>query len=184
MSIEITTNDTGERKQIFGYTARHVVTTEKRTPLEGAVSPPQEQITDGWYIDLDTSISCDPPGRPGAFAMLGGGRNGKIDYPTLKFAGQRETGFALSTTRRDTLFLPDGSRREGARVFTMQVTDLSTAPLPIDLFDIPPGFRQVREIRRGPTMPWWGGALISLHSVWSGFERALSRPFRRLPSRG
>lgn len=42
--IEIATVDTGERKQMFGYTARHVVTTEKRTPLEGAVSPPQEQV--------------------------------------------------------------------------------------------------------------------------------------------
>ena len=75
--VEITTSDTGERKQMFGYTARHVVTTEKRTPLEGAVSLPQEQITDGWYVDLDTSISCDPPRQPGAFAMLSVGQGWK-----------------------------------------------------------------------------------------------------------
>jgi hypothetical protein len=182
--IEITTTDTGERKQMFGYAARHVITTEKRTPLEGASSPPQEQATDGWYIDLDTSTSCDPPRQPGAFATLSGGRNGKIDYPTVKFVGQRETGFALATSRRDTLFLGDGSRREGAAVNAMQVIDLSSAPMSSELFDVPPRFHEVREIRRRPIMPWWGRALMSLHSVWLGFARALGRPFRRLPSRG
>ncbi len=156
--IEITTNDTGERKQMFGYTARHVITTEKRTPLEGAASLPQEQVSDGWYIDLDTSISCDPLRQPGLMAVgvLIGGTNGKVDYPTIKFVGQREAGFALATTRRDTLFLPDGSPREGARIDTMQVTDLSTATLPSSLFDVPPGFQGLREIRRIPIMPWWG----------------------------
>ena len=182
--MEITTSDTGERKQMFGYTARQVITTEKRTPLEGAVSLPQEQITDGWYIDLDTSISCDPPRQPGSFAVVSVGRDRKIDYPTFKFVGQRETGFALATTRRDTLFQPDGSRREGARVDAMQVIDLSSAAVPSELFDVPAGFREVWEIRRRPIMAWWGRALMTLHSVWLGFERALGRPFRRLSSRG
>ena len=184
--IEITTNDTGEHKQMFGYTARHVITTEKRTPLEGAASLPQEQVTDGWYIDLDTSISCDPLRQPGSMAVgvLIAGTNGNVDYPTIKFVGQREAGFALATTRRDTLFLPAGSPREGARIDTMQVTDLSTANLPSSLFDVPPGFQGVREIRRIPIMPWWGRALMGLHGFWLGFERALTRPFRRLPSGG
>lgn len=181
--IEITTNDTGERKQMFGYTARHVITTEKRTPLEGASQVPTENVTDGWYIDLDTSISCDPPRQSGAFVLLGG-TNGTIDYPTFKFVGQRETGFALATTSRDTLFQPDGSRREVAPFNTVQVNDLSTAPLPPGLFDVPPGFRQVRELRRAPIMPWWGRALMSLYTTWSRFERVLTRPFRRLLSRG
>jgi hypothetical protein len=169
---------------MFGYTARHVITTEKQTPLEGAVSPPQEHVTDGWYIDLDTSISCDPPGQPGRLAVLSAGRDGKIDYPTVKFVGHRETGFALATTRRDTLFEPDGSRQEAARADTVQVIDLSSAALPSELFDVPAGFREVREIRRRPIMAWWGRALMTLHSVWLGIERALGRPFRRLPSRG
>src|SRR6202166_4470388 len=91
---------------------------------------PTENVTDGWYIDLDTSISCDLPRRPGAFAVLLAGDKGKIDYPTFKFVGQRETGFALATTRSDRLFLPDGSRREDVPSDTAQVTGLSTAPLP------------------------------------------------------
>lgn len=177
--IEITTVDTGERKQIFGYAARHVVTTEKRTPLEGAVSVPQEQVTDGWYIDLDTSISCDPPRQPGAFGALIGGINGRIDHPTFKLIGQRETGFAIVTNRRDTLFQPDGSRREGARIDTMRVTNLSTAPLASELFDIPHSFSQTREIRRIAIMPWWARTLMGLHTGWLRFERALASPFRK-----
>ncbi len=38
--IEISTVDTGDRKQMFGYAARHVITTEKRTPLEGSSQIP------------------------------------------------------------------------------------------------------------------------------------------------
>jgi hypothetical protein len=50
LQIETTTTDTGERKEIFGQTARHVVTTRKQTSLEGSVSQAQESVTDAWYI--------------------------------------------------------------------------------------------------------------------------------------
>ena len=99
-----------------------------------------------------------------------------MDYPTFKFRPARDR-IAMATTRRDTLFLPDGSRREGgARVDTMQVIDLSSAALPSELFDVPAGIREVREIRRRPIMRWWGRALMTLHGVWS-IERVLGRPF-------
>jgi hypothetical protein len=181
--IEITTNDTGERKEMFGYTARHVITTEKRTPLEGASQIPTENVMDGWYVDVDASISCDPPRQPGAFAVLVGGANGKIDYPTFKFIGQRETGFALATTRRSTPVQPNGSKREPTRIDEARVTAMSTEPLSPALFEIPSGFREVREIRRKAIMPWWGRALISVRTTWSRFESVLTRPFRHLSSR-
>jgi hypothetical protein len=34
--------DTGERKTMFGYTARHIIRTERRVPGSGAVSQAQE----------------------------------------------------------------------------------------------------------------------------------------------
>jgi hypothetical protein len=184
LSIEITTNDTGERKQMFGYAARHVITTDKRIPLESAVSSAQEQVTDGWYIDLDTSISCDPPRQPGAFAVLLGGVNGKVDSPTFKVVGRRETGFAVATTRSSTLLQPDGSRRERTRIDEARITAISTEPLSSAVFEIPRGFREVREIRRIAIMPWWGRALVSLHKTWSRFESVFVRAFRRLSLRG
>src|SRR5215469_10625169 len=60
MRIEIKTVDTGERKQIFGRTARHVITTTKQTPLANSESHPYETIRDGWYVDLSHTVSCDP----------------------------------------------------------------------------------------------------------------------------
>jgi hypothetical protein len=70
LRIEVTTSDTGERKEMFGYTARHVITTRKQIPLEGSQSGPQESVTDAWYIDpqpaasadidLNQRLSCDP----------------------------------------------------------------------------------------------------------------------------
>jgi integrase len=52
LRIEITTTDTGERKELFGHIARHVVTTRKQIPLEGSHSQLQQSVTDAWYIDL------------------------------------------------------------------------------------------------------------------------------------
>lgn len=58
--VEIKTTDTGERKEMFGRVARHVITTNTSTPLEGSHSEPQESVTDAWYIDFDQRLSCDP----------------------------------------------------------------------------------------------------------------------------
>jgi hypothetical protein len=61
----ITTTDTGERKQRFGYAAGHVITSRKQIPLAESEREPQENLTDGWYVDLDVTVSCDrtPPRR-------------------------------------------------------------------------------------------------------------------------
>lgn len=69
--VETTTVDTGERELIFGQEARHVITTVKSTPLDDAkavnANPFSEVndgssafVTDGWYIDYDRQISCEP----------------------------------------------------------------------------------------------------------------------------
>ncbi len=62
LRIEVTTTDTGERKEIFGHNARHVVMTRKQIPLEGSAAMPQESVTDGWYIDSNSvSLSIAKP---------------------------------------------------------------------------------------------------------------------------
>jgi hypothetical protein len=61
--VETKTTSTGERKEMFGRMARHVITTTTQTALAGSHSEPQQSITDGWYIDFDQHLSCDqkPP---------------------------------------------------------------------------------------------------------------------------
>jgi hypothetical protein len=111
---EITTVDTGERKESFGYTARRITRTHKVIPLDDTNVRPQESITDGWYIDLDTRISCDPQveaPREGttysSVRLLVGSSSEVASYsaspPTLvqmTYIGKPETGFPSWLGRR------------------------------------------------------------------------------------
>jgi hypothetical protein len=79
LQIETTTVDTGERREMFGRTARRTITTMKQTPLEDSQLQFQETITDGWYIDLNQELSCDPHssvkrGYVMSAAVLGSGK--------------------------------------------------------------------------------------------------------------
>lgn len=59
LTITTTTTDTGERRQMFGYTARHIIT---KTVTEASASACRQdnfyQETDGWYIDLLYGVDC------------------------------------------------------------------------------------------------------------------------------
>src|SRR5688572_26536049 len=56
----VTTKDTGERKQMFGYTARHILTTMVTDSSPDACSPMKSKMEiDGWYIDAAFALDCD-----------------------------------------------------------------------------------------------------------------------------
>jgi hypothetical protein len=56
----ITVKDTGERKQMFGYTARHLIITMDTDSTPEACSKTKSKMqTDGWYIDFDFAFDCD-----------------------------------------------------------------------------------------------------------------------------
>src|SRR5688572_7458183 len=56
----VTTRDTGERKQMFGYTARHIITTMVMDSSPDACSPMKTKMEiDGWYIDAAFALDCD-----------------------------------------------------------------------------------------------------------------------------
>ncbi len=162
LRIEVTTTDTGERKEIFGHMARHVITTRKQTPLEGSRSEPQESVTDGWYIDsadidLHQRLSCDrkwPEGKKGytlAYWHAAGG-NQPIDKPEFVTIGEPETGFALHSvmTSKNTYTLPDGTRKQSDSKSETRVTQFEEGPLDPALFEIPPSFKHVEHIERNP----------------------------------
>jgi hypothetical protein len=156
--IETTTVDTGERKEFFGHTARHVIVTRKQTPLEGSQQDPQEQIADGWYIDLDLQLSCDRKWRPGAHAYLHAGpRPGeKPELPKFVDVGEPVTGFPveLKTTSRDIYAMPDGTKKENTSTYETRIAQLEEGPMDASVFEIPAGFRQVAHIETNPPMDW------------------------------
>ena len=147
MRIEIKTVDTGERRQLFGRTARHVITTIKETSLERSQSPPYETTRDGWYVDLSQTISCDPEYmRTGhAYASVvaltsGGSQKAVMPKPEFVTIGKPETGFALQEV----------TNPGQAYQFKTVVTDFQEGPLDPELFEVPHGFKQVKQIERTP----------------------------------
>lgn len=174
--VEISTNDTGERKEMFGFTARHIITTRTDTPLEDTTASRgftarSEYVTDGWYIDLDTTISCMPKAAPGTFTygfLTASSETQQPDVPTLKLNGKPETGFALKTkmTSRSTFSSADGSNHEFVDISETEVTDLSTAPLDPTLFEAPENFKRVTQMNLAPSPPPWARWLMQAHSYW------------------
>jgi hypothetical protein len=149
---ETTTVDTGEKKNFFGHEARHVIKTQKTIPLAGSHSEPQEWVTDGWYIDLDTSISCDVKWQPHnvnprhEYYAVGGERYEIIDD------GIRIIGFAIEQrhTSHSSVTLPDGTKRPTVYTNEEKITEFYEGPLDAALFEVPPSFRKVSDLRRTP----------------------------------
>jgi hypothetical protein len=171
--VEVTTVDTGERKKLFGYEARHVVTTEKHTRLNGPKDTEQEMVKDGWYADLPITLSCFPRARR-AFGFLTTMKNGQpVDVPSVKFVGEQETGLALSlkTTTRQVFVPPDGVKKETTSTSEEDVTEIYAGPLDPGLFEIPRGFTKVDEIRRNPPIPLTDRVQI----YWNALKQKVSR---------
>jgi len=181
LRIEIKTTDTGERKEIFGQIARHIITTRRQTPLEGSQSDPQQTVTDAWYIDLDQRLSCDrkwPEGKHAHTYLQTG--NGKQPREKLELftIGEPETGFALNsqTTVKGSYTLPDGTRKQSDSKNETQVTQLEEGPLDPALFEIPPGFKQVDHMVRNPVST---ASASQVRDFWQRLRTSLARLFSR-----
>lgn len=139
------TIDTGERKEWFGYTARHVITkttTTRDSELSG------ESEDDGWYIDPPAAwLLFSPPPKPGTFSRLVAGS--EIDDCKATFVGERETGFAVLVKRRSKSFhrMRTGEMKIFEDFHEDEVTEFSESPLERSLFVPPPGFKRVAWLR-------------------------------------
>jgi hypothetical protein len=189
LRIETTTTDTGERKETFGQTARHVITTRKQTPLEGSVSQAQESVTDAWYIDstapdsdidLSQRLSCDRKlanGKKGHAYPRAAGGNQPLDRPEFVDIGEPETGFAVQsvTTFKSANRLHGGTERQLDRKSEMRVTEIERASLDPALFEIPEGFKLVERIEHNPPQ---SAFLSPPKNFWQEAWRSVANLFR------
>ena len=144
----IETVDTGERREMFGRTARHVNTRTTLTMEPPGDSPVTESEIDGWYIDPPAAWLRLYPKR-GGFAYLAYGphqRAGVWEQDEVKCttAGPRETGFQIVLTDKR------GSRHE-------KVIELSEDALDPALFQPPADFKRVARLPSGAyeyRYPW------------------------------
>ncbi|HEX5873631.1 MAG TPA: hypothetical protein VFY60_03225 [Pyrinomonadaceae bacterium] len=136
----VTTKDTGERKQMFGYTARHIITTMVMDSSPDACSPVKNKMQiDGWYIDAAFALECDSSQAYTNYRPQAGG--GCQDRYETKQIGMAKKGFPV--WEKMTMFGPDGTTESFSTI--NEVVEFSQATLDASLFDVPAGYREVKD---------------------------------------
>lgn len=138
VNITNTITDTGERKEMFGFTARRIKTSLVKTASPDACDKDQKVETDGWYIDFQYAFECptqtqkhQPYTRPQ--------RPGCKDEIRAKTIGSAKLGFPVLVTT--TIYQPDGR----TSTMTQEVLELSREPLAASLFEIPDGYTLAKD---------------------------------------
>ena len=145
------TVDTGDRRTLFGYTARRVVTKNTSRRDSELVS---ESESDGWYIDAPPAwLNLHPPAQQDAYLVsyaLGSGTNTRDDF-TFTRKGERETGFPLLVVHvhRSYFSDQDGVIRSHESSSRNEVTEFSEAALDPALFIPPRNFKRVMQLPGG-----------------------------------
>lgn len=134
ITVTTTITDTGERKTMFGYPARHMKASIVEESSPKACSQIHEKYElDGWYADIaKEQAGCAhfvPPVRQG---------DNCHDAVISKRIGSGKPGYPITETI--TMHNADAS----ATTVTTQTEELSKKEnLPDELFDVPPGYHQV-----------------------------------------
>lgn len=161
--VETTTVDTGEREEIFGQVARHVTITYKTTSLPDSQNEPSVPgafrqavfVMDGWYIDFDQRISCEPrlATRIHNFSGITSGRHTTFTQKTENIeVGHREEGLLVKKgqNNRSTTFQRTDAKEQITLNNETNVTECFKGPLDPALFEVPSDFKLVGKIEWGP----------------------------------
>lgn len=131
--------DTGERKQMFGYTARRLIITMSTESSPEACSKTKTKTeTDGWYIDFAFDFNCGDENYSRKYEYRKPG--GCQDKHELVTSGGGKRGYPVY--EKMTMF--DENGKESMSVVS-EVIELSKATLDADLFEVPPDYRQVED---------------------------------------
>jgi len=131
----VTTTDTGERKQLSGYAARHLKTkVVLESSADACTKSNQTYEIDGWYADISKEgLSCAqslPPVKQSANCT---------DRIVVRHKGTGKPGYAL----RETITL----QNEGASPTKIEVvtSEISKEPAKAELFDVPSAYHEVHS---------------------------------------
>ena len=129
--------DTGERKEMFGFTARHIKSSMTINASPDSCSPGRRKTElDGWYIDLNVDFNCDL-NKTAAMSSVRPTPGGCKDKVVTRREGNAKTGFPVIETMR--MYGDDG---QVMITQTREAVELSRATLDIALFDIPAGYTE------------------------------------------
>ncbi len=141
-----TFTDTGERKTLYGYPARHLKATVTVQSSQNACSQLTQQYeVDGWYgeVSKELATSCQqflPPVRQGDWCS---------DRVVRKRTGSAKPGYPL--VENITLHNADGTTTQ----LGVQTSEITKSSLEKELFDVPVGFHEVKSVAElnGPPKP-------------------------------
>ena len=144
ITYHTTNTDTGERKQIFGMTAKRFKSRVVIEASEGACnSMNMEMETDGWFVDIPGGPSC--PGDASSAPQMD--QSGCVDEVRFDTRGVANMGQPVMTTTT----IKFNAGVDGAAMnippstSTQEVTDVSTVKLDQALFEIPAGYTEVKS---------------------------------------
>ena len=141
VNVTNTITDTGERREMFGFTARRIKTSLEKKASPDACDKDQKVETDGWYIDFQYSFDC--PGQQQKYQPTPvRPQPGCKDEIRTKTIGSAKLGFPLIVTT--TVYQPDGRTTS----MTQEVLELSREPLSAALFDIPDGYTLAKDMQQ------------------------------------
>ena len=139
VTMNMSSADTGERKKMFGYTARHVKSSMSMDASPDACAKADVKVeNDGWYADISPSLVCRTRLRPSGPMGMSGERGGCQDTYRFHGSGFANTGYPLKQTST----IQNGS---GNFTTSVEVTELSTATIDPSLFEIPDGYTEARS---------------------------------------
>ena len=141
VNITQTLTDTGERKEMFGFTARRIKTSMVKTASPEACDRDQKVETDGWYIDFQYDFEC--PGQAKKYQPVPERPQppGCKDEIRTKTIGTAKFGFPVLVTT--TIYQPDGKTTTA----TQEVLELSREPLSASLFEAPEGYTLAKNMQ-------------------------------------
>lgn len=139
MNVTTTITDTGERKQMLGFTARHIIQTIETETTRDACRPVKTKTEmELWVIDAEFVLPCSQTRqyRPNKVGKSGG----CIDKMVSKTIGSAKSGYPLwqKTTMYDA---------NGKELFSTveEVVEISNVTLDQALFEAPSDYREVKN---------------------------------------
>jgi hypothetical protein len=160
VNYTINITDTGEKKQLFGYTARHVKSVTTKEAAAGACDSGNETIeTDGWYIDYEPETT---PASGSADAPSADSSSSCHDDVHYKQTGTGKLGYPLAYSLKTTK--ADGKNTNMA----MEVVDFSTASLDSTLFEVPADYTELSNFKDLGALMAAGGSATAASNPRTG----------------
>lgn len=136
VTVTSTITDTGERKVLHGYQARHLKAKVVQESSQDACTQVRHSFEiDGWFADISKEqagcATFAPAVQQGA---------GCHDIVVARRVGSGKLGYPLQEDI--TMPNPDGT----TTTVTTRVSELSKQELPKEMFDVPAGYRQVNSL--------------------------------------